>query len=151
MRIPTVLAAALVAGSLVGAAPAQANPAASGTGLIAFLAGANEVPAGSGDPDARGVALVGIKPGSGRICYVIRVRNVGGTVDGAHIHAGRAGQEGPAVVELAPPASSGAVAACKWVGKRLAAAIRKDPRKYYVNVHSTAFPDGALRGQLHKA
>jgi hypothetical protein len=147
MRIPTVLA--LVAGlTLSAAAPAHA---AEGTGLVAYLAGTSELPAGTGDPDATGVALANIKPGSGNICYVIRVRKVDGSVDGVHLHAGRVGQEGPAVAHLDPPMVSGAVAACTWIGKKLAAKIRKSPHKYYVNVHSTAFPDGALRGQLRKA
>jgi hypothetical protein len=146
MRIPTVLA--LVAGLTLGAAaPAQA---ADSTGLVAFLAGTSELPAGSGDADASGVVLASIKPGSGRICYVIRVRKVDGTVTGAHLHAGRTGEEGAAVAHLDPPTASGAVAACTWIGKKLAGKIRKAPHKYYVNVHSTAFPDGALRGQLQK-
>ena len=147
MRIPTVLA--LVAGLTLGAgAPAYA---ANSTGLVAYLAGTSELPSGTGDPDATGVTLASIKAGSGTICYVIRVRDVDGTVDGAHLHAGRVGQEGPAVAHLDPPVVNGAVAACTWIGKKLAAKIRKSPQKYYVNVHSTAFPDGALRGQLHRA
>jgi hypothetical protein len=148
MRIPSMLVAALVAGSLVGAAPANASEA--GTGFVARLSGANEVPAGTGDPDAMGIALLGIKPGEGRICYVMRVRDAG-TVTAAHLHAGKAGAEGPAVAQLSPPGMGGAVAACTKVGKKLAAKIRKSPRKYYINLHTADYADGAVRGQLERA
>jgi hypothetical protein len=149
MRTRIALSVGVVAALVLGlAGPANA---ASNESFIARLSGANELPAGTGDANAVGVGLFRIKAGSGRICYVIHVRNVDGTVNGAHLHAGKVDEEGPVVATLDPPVNSGSVAACKWVGKTLAAAIRKSPRKYYLNVHSTAFVDGALRGQLRRA
>jgi len=142
------LAGLLTAGLVAVAEPAQAAANQPSSSFVAVMSGDNELPAGTGDPDARGVALLQIKSKS--VCYVLHVRNVDGTVDGAHIHLGRPDQEGPVVVDLNPPTHMGSSVGCTWIGRKLAWKLRTNPRHYYVNVHSTAYPDGALRGQVHK-
>ena len=79
----------------------------------------------------------------------------------AHIHLGAKGKNGPVVVNLAGP-FDGDAADCLTQGETLAsgakaflaktkvADILKSPGKFYVNVHSPTYPDGALRGQLAK-
>ena len=139
----TVLAVAVIA-VLSIATPAQAAP--SSTSFMAFLSGHNEVPAGSGDPDAGGVALLSLKANR-QLCWVIFTHKVDGTITGAHIHAGRAGKEGDVVVTL-----SKSSVGCTWVSRRVAWALWAHPRSYYVNVHSMPnYPEGALRGQLVKS
>ena len=143
------VAAALVAGATTGVTPAAAAPAPRGVSLGAYLTGGQEAPKGKGDSDATGIALLQLYR-DGRLCSVIHVRNAGGDIDAAHIHRGRPGKNDPVSVPLAAPAWSGSVAACTKAGDRLARRLRDDPERYYVNVHSSAFPDGALRGQLHR-
>jgi CHRD domain-containing protein len=91
-----------------------------GTALAATLAGAVEVP-------GPGVTL----PASA-----------------AHIHAGAAGIAGSVVVTLTAPDGSGTSSGCVKVARPLVDAILANPAGYYVNVHTTDFPDGAIRGQL---
>jgi hypothetical protein len=52
------------------------------------------------------------------------------------------------VVPLTPPDASGVSSECAEVSRELAKAIMKNPENYYVNVHTSDFSDGALRGQL---
>ncbi|GAA2603934.1 CHRD domain-containing protein [Dactylosporangium fulvum] len=143
----TTVAAVVSAGVLAGSPASAAPPTIS---LGAYLTGRQEVPKGSGDPDATGIGLFQLHR-DGRLCYVLRVRNVTGDVTQAHIHAGRAGRDGDVVAPLSPPAWHGSVADCRGIGSKLARKIASNPARYYVNVHSTDFKDGALRGQLHRA
>jgi hypothetical protein len=133
--------------------------AAEGARLTATLSGAQEVP-GPGDPNASGTAVVTINPGTKTVCYTLSWQNVDGTVTGGHIHVGEAGTAGGVVVSLfgAPldDATSfpGTFTFSDCVTATVSAArladIIDNAEGYYVNVHSTAFPDGAIRGQLTK-
>src|SRR6185503_2303812 len=66
----------------------------------------------------------------------------------AHIHQGSVGIAGPIVVTLTPPNASGLSAGCVSASKETVKAISKAPSNYYVNVHTSDFPNGAVRGQL---
>jgi glucose/arabinose dehydrogenase len=119
-----------------------------GVALTATLTGAAEVP-GPGDPDGSGAAVVTIHEADGEICYAINVANITLPAAAAHIHVGAADVAGGVVVPLAPPDELGASAACvSAVDPALIQAILADPSGYYVNVHTSDFPDGAVRGQL---
>jgi hypothetical protein len=108
-----------------------------------FLTGAQEVP-GPGDANGRGEFSWSLD--GTRLCYLLSVRRIG-TAAAAHIHRGRAGVAGPVRVELDAP--NPASAECVTIGSRLATNLRTHPRRFYVNVHNVAHPDGAIRGQLH--
>ena len=66
----------------------------------------------------------------------------------AHIHRGAAGVNGPPVVNLDAPDNDGDEDDCDRIGDALADEIQANPAGFYVNVHTAAFPDGAIRGQL---
>jgi CHRD domain len=117
------------------------------------LTGAAEVP-GPGDADASGVALITLNQGQGEVCFDLSWAGIDGTVIAAHIHAAPAGVAGPVVVPLftgvALAGTDSASGCASGVSEELLKAIRQNPENYYVNIHSTVFPAGAVRGQLGK-
>lgn len=115
------------------------------------MTGAKEVP-GPGDRDGQGKATVSLK--GDRICYTLSWRKVDAPT-AAHIHVGGRDVAGPVVLGLLSVPAPGLQAPVSSVGgcvdapAGIAAAIKQDPRNYYVNIHNVAFPGGAIRGQLH--
>jgi hypothetical protein len=118
-----------------------------GRPLTATLTGAAEVP-GPGDPDGRGTATIRLNQGQGKVCFVLTASNITLPATGAHIHVGSSTSSGGVVVALTPPDATGTSAGCASAQRSLIRAIRKNPSNYYVNIHTTDFPDGAIRGQL---
>jgi hypothetical protein len=152
-----LLLAAIVALALAGpASGAKLGGADQGGRLFTTtLSGAEEVDPitgdlGAGDPDGSGLATLTVNPGQSEVCYELSVEDILLPAIGAHIHVGNAGENGPVVVPLNPPDASGVSGGCAEVSRGLAKAIIQDPDAYYVNVHTTDFPNGAIRGQLSK-
>ena len=104
---------------------------------------------GVGDPDGRG-SFTAIVDGD-QLCFGITVKNIDKPV-AAHIHKAKPSLAGPVVVPLTQPSSGdpGASSGCVTVDAAVARAILKHPRRYYANVHTMAFPGGAVRGQLFR-
>ena len=127
---------------LVLTLPASAAPLAT---LEANMTGEQEVP-GPGDANGRGDAV--IKVFRARVCYTLEVKHIA-PATAAHIHVGFRGEAGPIVVPLNPP-TDGSSSACVEIPRALSLELREHPARYYVNVHNNPFPDGAIRGQLHR-
>ncbi len=72
----------------------------------------------------------------------------------AHIHVGSAVEARDVVVGLftgaALSGTDSASGCVSGVSEELIKAIRQNPENYYVNIHSSMFPAGAIRGQLGK-
>lgn len=107
------------------------------------LTGAQEAP-DPGDGNGRGEFSWSLD--GQRLCYVLSVKRIG-TAAAAHIHRGASGVAGAVRVELEAPVPK-ASAECVDVAAGLATALRTYPRRFYVNVHTAAYPGGAIRAQL---
>jgi hypothetical protein len=136
-RLGLALQAAMLALLLnLGVAVAQ-------TTLNAALAGTNEV--ANGDPDGTGRASVTINATTGAVTWNISSFNIL-TPSAAHIHRAVAGVNGPVVFDF-----SANLAGSGTMTTTLATEILGNPGGFYVNVHTTAHPSGAIRGQLTAA
>lgn len=119
-----------------------------GRPFTTVLLGANEVP-GPGDPDGSGTAQLTLNPGLGEVCFDLSVTGIVLPGTGAHIHEAPVTEAGPVRVPLTPPDSTGHSSGCvQNVSRERILDIIKNPENYYVNVHNSIYPAGALRGQL---
>jgi CHRD domain len=122
---------------------APACPAGAGTTqgvkLTASLQPAAPATTGSG------TATVTIRLGKAELCFTLTVSGLT-DVTAAHIHRG---SSGAIVVPLTAP-TSGTSSGCVTVEKALLQEILANPGAFYVNVHTTAFPGGQIRGDLSK-
>lgn len=112
------------------------------------LTGPAEVP--PGDPDGTGTATITLNRFHGTVCWEIRVSGITLPATGAHIHEAPVGVAGPIVVPLSAPDGHGLASGCTTVSTEEVRDIIRHPDQYYVNVHNTDYPSGAVRGQLSK-
>lgn len=144
LAVLTVAAMALIL-VLPSAAFAPRSP------LFAALNGKNEIAQdgtkGAGDSDGAG-SFSAVIDGN-KLCYGLAVRDIENPI-AAHIHRGGPNKNGPIVVPLTAPQTGdpGHSSNCKTLSSRLIAQIRGNPGRFYVNVHTDDFKDGAIRGQL---
>jgi len=145
------ITAAVLALAVIGVVGAGAQGSKSSKALFAVMSGKKEVSTegdkGVGDRNGRGSFSATFD--GNELCYGLTATNIANPV-AAHIHRGSPRVAGPVVLPLQQPASGdpGASSDCVNVASSLARAIRKNPAKFYVNVHTTDFPGGAIRGQL---
>jgi hypothetical protein len=110
------------------------------------LSGDDEVP--SVDSDAKGTGNVRLHEDRKLVCVDIEVSDIDLPATDAHIHKAIKGQAGPAVLPLPIPNEEGDAYGCVKADSGLITDMMAHPELYYVNVHSTEYPDGAARGQL---
>ncbi|TMJ20124.1 MAG: CHRD domain-containing protein [Alphaproteobacteria bacterium] len=136
----------LLAGTVLLAAGCASRPQNENAELQVSLTGIQEVP-GPGDPDGNGTAQVRVNPRSGEVCWNVYARAIG-PATAAHIHRGEAGAAGPVVVPLTTPDAAGHSQGCATVDPALAHEIGYRGHSFYLNVHDSEHPNGAIRGQL---
>jgi CHRD domain len=149
-RLILVLAAACVIAAPTAGAAAAKNGNGAMCVLHARLAAENDTGSTS---TATGQTLIQVRE-NGMIEFKTEINNRDGeTFIAAHIHQGPVGVEGPPVELLfGGPDTSAHEIVQSGVATPLASTTGADlcanPSGYYVNYHSTAFPAGAIRGQL---
>ncbi len=151
MRKLTLVSVFIAAAVSISTAVALAG----GRPLSTTLTGNQEVPMGVGDPDGTGTAELTLNAGQEDVCYTLTWQNLDGTVQHAHIHEAPAGSTAPPMVSLFANESfsgTGSASGCD-TGDATRAEIRRilnDPSGFYVNIHDTVRPGGAIRGQLDR-
>jgi hypothetical protein len=110
-----------------------------------------EIP-GGGDPGGQGSAELTLSTQQQTACFSINWKGLKEQVTAFHLHAAGAGSEGPHWIDFFNdqrfPGADGKSSGCVPTTADKIGAVIGNPAAYYLNVPSTAFPKGALRGQL---
>jgi hypothetical protein len=108
------------------------------------MTGAKEVPPEDGDPNGQGSAVCTVK--GNEICcdFEFETTTENSAITAIHIHPGAVGEEGDPVV----PFSTALQDNCAIADEGLAAQIKNNPEEFYMNIHTAAHPNGAVRDQL---
>jgi hypothetical protein len=142
-----------------GAPPASSGSAASvgasqapaqKVKLVTSLTGAEEVP-GPGDPAGTGQAWVTVE--GDKVCWKVSWSGLSQPATASHIHFAAKGIAGQVVVPFfgdgRKASGKGVDQGCTTVqNPAVVNGLRNNPTSYYVNVHTSQYPKGAIRGQL---
>ncbi|MCD6064608.1 MAG: hypothetical protein K0R82_2519, partial [Flavipsychrobacter sp.] len=96
-----------------------------------------------------GVTTLFISDDIDSACLETTVNGLTGPITAAHIHAGPVGVAGPVVLDLSPFITGNRIKATMTgltVNPTLLSNLLSG--MYYINVHTTAYPNGEVRGQL---
>lgn len=138
------LSAVVLAATTFGA---HASAASNSMTVKVKLTGMAESPMGA--KHGAGSARFTFNVSKKTVCYSITVMGIKLPAAAAHIHSGKAGKNGPVLVPLMAPGKTGHSAACVHsVNASLIKGMMNHPTSYYLNVHTTNYPNGAVRGQL---
>ena len=151
---------ALFLASAAVAAAAFAQPVAEGgRKFVTTLTGQAELTGGrlTADMDGTGIAVVTVNHGQGRVCWSLENLANLDTLIAAHIHQAPATSQGPIRVNFFDFGQPIDLEGCVEAGSTPHTFTRdrlrdilKNPENYYVNIHTTAFTGGAIRGQLSR-
>jgi hypothetical protein len=114
--------------------------------LTARMTAEEEVPH-PGPPGANGTALISIDEAEQQLCYQISYAGIPKATAG-HIHRGSKGASGPVVIDL--DIADNGNKACLHTDRGTLDEIAGDPGAHYIDLHTTDYPDGAMRGQCHR-
>jgi CHRD domain len=105
-----------------------------------------------GDRDGRGVAGLDFDPEHERVCYYISWDRLDGAVTAFHLHQAPRHEDGGHWIDLFNDkhfdGDHNTVASCVYASRGKIEAVLDHPSDFYLNLHTTAHPSGAIRGQL---
>jgi CHRD domain-containing protein len=147
----TILLGVLLTGLVVSVSVAR--PSEQGEAAVfkytATLLGANESP--NADPTAVGFAEVIADTTTNTISWAILAPDLQ-NVSASHIHrGGPTVPNGTIVIPFNQPFTNGLSSGSATITPALMSELVGNPGGFYVNVHNSAFPGGAIRGQLMPA
>ena len=131
--------------SLLGVAGPAGGADADTKTLTAALSAAEETP--PGPEGGTGAATIVINMAEKTLCYELSWSKEVGEPNSGHIHKGAKGLTGPTVVNFQLPDKP---KDCVKVDGNTLEQIAGDPAGHYVNLHTNAYPTGAVRGQLQE-
>ena len=137
-----LVVAAVVATCLPASAIAANAP---GVPVHATLRGSVVVPT-KGSPSGSGRIVIRLNGKTGKACWAITTKRIGGALS-THVHRGLPGKTGRVVIPLGDTYHA---RGCVMLPKNVINAVAANPGRYYVDLHTRAYLNGALRGQLHK-
>ena len=104
--------------------------------------------AGSTEPNAKGTAVVRIRKDAGLVCYRLHAESITLPATAAHIHRGAATRQRPRRRPVHRSRGDRQLGGCAPAAAALIDEITATPAGFYVNVHTTEHPAGAMRAQL---
>ena len=143
MRLRLISLLALVVVCVPAVALASHATRAKAVTYESYLLGKNEVPKGA----PKGSGTVNLTITGQKVCWKFtKIKGIDKPLF-SHIHKGKAGTSGPIYIPLgANYKASGCTTAPKTSPT---GAIAKNPKGFYVNIHTKKYPGGAIRGPLH--
>jgi hypothetical protein len=121
------------------------------TGITAHMTGAQVANPNGGDPDGSANITLRVNRVKGRLCFVLTYKKLSGHVTGAFLHKGNEGQIARPIVALFEGDHASPVQACVHdLRDRIVRRLKRKPEGHYVDVDTSKYPDGAVRGQLSK-
>ena len=84
-------------------------------------------------------------------CWTLDVSDLTTNAGAAHVHVGARNANGPVVIPLTVEGSTTfETEGCATPSEDVLTALVANPRDYYVNVHTSRYPGGEIRGQLKR-
>lgn len=129
-----------------------------GYGYFSVQLTGRQVP-GGGDSDGQGQVRLDLDPEHETACFASKWRGIDGAVTSLRLHAGRRGGEGPGRIDLFNgkhfDGGRNTVTGCVQVEgshgmspRDKIQAVLRNPSSFYLNLNSTEFEYGSIRGQL---
>ena len=155
-RNAKILLTVTAGAALIGAGLAPVSEG--GRKFVKSLSGQAEIDAGalSADMDGRGVAHVTVNVGQNRVCWDLQELANLDPLIASHIHEAPSTAAGPIRISFFHFGEPIDLEGCTegsdlfpFDRARLSDVVAH-PENYYVNIHTSAFPPGAIRGQLSR-